>query len=548
MQNPWWKEEVIYQIYPRSFNDSNGDGIGDLQGIIQKLDYLKNLGVDILWLSPIYKSPNDDNGYDISDYYGIMDEFGTMADFDELLEAIHQRGMRLLMDLVVNHTSDEHEWFQQSRLSEDNPYRDYYYWKKEKPNNWPSFFGGETWEYDELTDAYYLHLFTKKQPDLNWENPKVRQEIYKLMRFWLDKGIDGFRMDVISVISKQLDFPKANTDDFNHVINTIYANGPRVHEFIQEMNREVMSHYDCMTVGEGPGISTKVVNDYVGKDRAELDMVFHFGHMFLGHGKSKFDLVPVNLVDFKKVFTTWNEAIGEDGWVNIFLDNHDFARMVSRWGNDGEYRKESAKLLSIIILTMRGTPCIYQGSEIGMTNIKMETLDDFDDVEIKNYVAEMRERGEDPTTMIPIFNKMGRDNARTPIQWTATENAGFTAGEPWLKINPNYTEINAEAALADKDSVFYYYQKMIQLRKQHPTLIYGDYEDLAPDSDELFIYRRWDEEHEYLIFLNFSNEYISLFNLQSIPADALLICNYKMDRFGHTPELAGWEARVYQVK
>ena len=357
MTRTWWKESVIYQIYPRSFNDSNGDGIGDLKGIIQKLDYLKELGVDILWISPIYKSPNDDNGYDISDYYNIMDEFGTMDDFDELLEAIHARGMKLLMDLVVNHTSDEHYWFQESRKSKDNPYRDYYYWQPEKPNNWQSFFTGDAWELDPQTGEYYLHLFTKKQPDLNWENPKVRQEVYKLMRWWLDKGVDGFRMDVIPLISKRLDFPDADFSNFAKVVEEVYANGPRLHEFLHEMYQEVCSKYDVMTVGEAPGVPSDLGNLYVGESRKELNMIFHFGHMFLDWGgEGKFELSDWSLKEFKNVFTTWHNALGEEGWVSIYLDNHDFPRLLSRWGNDKEYYNESARLLAILILSLRGTP------------------------------------------------------------------------------------------------------------------------------------------------------------------------------------------------
>ena len=375
MKRTWWKESVIYQIYPRSFKDSNGDGIGDLRGIIEQLDYLKNLGVDILWLSPIYQSPNDDNGYDISDYYSIMEEFGTMQDFDEMLSGIHDRGMKLVMDLVVNHTSDEHYWFQESRKSKDNPYRDYYFWRPEKPNNWQSFFTGDAWEYDAQTGEYYLHLFTKKQPDLNWENLIVRQEIYKMMRWWLDKGVDGFRMDVIPLISKRLDFPDADFSDFAKVVEEIYANGPRLHEFLKEMYREVLGDYDIMTVGEAPGVSPEQARLYVGESRKELNMIFHFGHMFLDWGgEGKFELSDWNLREFKNVFTTWHNAMAEEGWVSIFLDNHDFPRMVSRWGNDKEYHQESARLLAILILTLRGTPTIYQGSEIGMTNVAFESL------------------------------------------------------------------------------------------------------------------------------------------------------------------------------
>jgi oligo-1,6-glucosidase len=381
MERSWWRESVIYQIYPRSFRDSNGDGIGDLRWIIHQLDYLAELGVDIIWLSPIYASPNDDNGYDISDYRAIMSEFGTMADFDELLAGLHERGLRLMLDLVVNHTSDEHAWFQASRSSKDNPYRDYYFWKPAPPSTWPSFFGGEAWELDPATGEYYLHLFSKKQPDLNWENPKVREEVYALMRFWLDKGVDGFRMDVIPFISKRLDFPSVDLSDFGRVVEETYANGPRLHEFLQEMNREALAPYDVTTVGEAPGVPPRLANLYVGKDRGELDMIFHFGHMFLDWGpRGKFDLASWDLRDFKAVFNDWYAALGEDGWISPFLDNHDFPRMVSRWGNDGPYRVQSAKLLATLLLTLRGTPSIYQGSEIGMTNVAFPGIDDYRDI------------------------------------------------------------------------------------------------------------------------------------------------------------------------
>ena len=541
MKKTWWKESVIYQIYPRSFKDSNGDGVGDLPGIISKLDYLKELGVDIIWISPIYRSPNDDNGYDISDYYNIMEEFGNMEQFDELLAGVHQRGMRLLMDLVVNHTSDEHHWFQESRQSEDNPYRDYYFWKKEKPNNWRSFFAGEAWEYDEVAGAYYLHLFTKKQPDLNWENPKVRQEVYKLMRFWLDKGVDGFRMDVINLISKQLDFPQADLSDFNKVIETVYANGPRVHEFLQEMHREVLQHYDIMTVGEGPGISKELANSYVGQDRRELNMIFHFGHMFIDHGPGgKFDVTKISLPDFKRVFTDWDQAVGDQGWINIYLDNHDFPRMVSRFANDGKYRIQSAKLLATLLMTMRGTPCVYQGSELGMTNVAFDSLEDYRDVEVKNFAHEIQENGGDMGAFLKAVHVQGRDNVRTPIQWDDSEHGGFTTGTPWIKVNPNYPEINAEKVLADPESIYYFYQKLIAYRKQNPCLIYGQFEELEPDHEQLFLYRRFDEETEFLIALNFSDE-----DQEFSYGDMMTCVQSNYDRVDHHI-LRPWEARIYQ--
>lgn len=546
MTKSWWKEGVVYQIYPRSFNDTNGDGIGDLRGIIEKLDYLNELGVDILWLSPIYQSPNDDNGYDISDYRNIMTEFGTMEDFDELLDGIHARGMKLLMDLVVNHTSDEHAWFEQSRSSKDNPYRDYYYWKPEKPNNWKSLFGGDAWEYDDRTGEYYLHLFTKKQPDLNWENSVVRQEVYDLMRFWLDKGVDGFRMDVIPFISKRLDFPDADFSDFNKVIAEVYANGPRLHEFLHEMNQEVMAHYDMMTVGEGVGIAPEQALLYVGEDRQELNMFFHFDHMFIDHGPGgKFDVVDVDFVAFKQVFSHWHHAVGDRGWINVYLDNHDFPRMVSRFGNDQTYRIRSAKVLATLLLTMRGTPCIYQGSEIGMTNVQFESLDDYRDVETLNTIQEWKDAGKNLDELLPLVHTQGRDNVRTPIQWSDERHAGFTSGEPWIKVNPNYPEINAQRVLNDPASIYYYYQALLKLRKDHPTWVYGEFEDLAPSDERLFLYKRWDENGTYYIALNFSEESILLSELETWGKVELLFNNLGAH---DEKQLEPWEARIYQVK
>jgi len=541
----WWKEAVIYQIYPRSFKDTDGDGIGDLQGIIQKLDYLEELGVNVLWLSPIYPSPNDDNGYDISDYYDILPEFGTRIDFNELLMETHRRDMKLILDLVVNHTSDEHFWFQESRQSNDNPYRDFYFWRPHPPNNWRSFFGGPAWEYDELSGEYYLHLFTKKQPDLNWENPQVREEVYKIMHFWLDKGVDGFRMDVIPLISKRLDFPDADFSDFNKVVETVYANGPRVHEFLREMHREVLSHYDLMTVGEAPGVPPELANLYVGKNRNELNMIFHFGHMFLDHGpEGKFDVKEWKLSDFKGVFNSWDKAIGEEGWINIYLDNHDFPRLVSRWGNDREYWEKSAKLLATLLMTLRGTPCLYQGTELGMTNVAFDSFDDYRDIETHNFRRLYEEQGRDMDQLLRAVHRQGRDNVRTPMQWSDDEHAGFTTGRPWLRLNPNYPRINADKALQDPNSIYYFYRMLIQIRREHLTLVYGQYEMIDGDSEQVFNYRRWDEEAEYYIFLNFSGEPAEPTGRPKGPSLQLLCSNYE----GETEMLRPWEARVYRVR
>ncbi|MFT7239246.1 MAG: oligo-1,6-glucosidase, partial [Cyclobacteriaceae bacterium] len=427
MERIWWKEGVVYQIYPRSFNDSNGDGIGDIQGIIQKLDYLKSLGVDIIWLCPIFSSPNDDNGYDISDYREVMTEFGSMADFDLLLAEMKKRNLRLLMDLVVNHSSDEHAWFVESRSSLDSPKRDYYIWKKGvnggPPNNWQSFFGGDAWRYDEQTDEYFLRLFTSKQPDLNWENDNVRREVYDVMKFWLDKGIDGFRMDVISLISKR-GYEDTPFEELNETVQKVYANGPRVHEFLQEMNKEVMSKYDMMTVGEGPGIALENGLDYVGIGRKELNMVFHFDHMFIDHGpEGKFDFQPYDLIKFKKIFSDWDKELASKGWNSIFLGNHDFPRIVSRFGNDQEYWKESAKALGLLLHTLRGTTYIYQGDEIGMTNVAFPTIEDYRDIETHNVFQEVKKNNGDLDALMKQIHIQGRDNARTPIQWSAATNA-----------------------------------------------------------------------------------------------------------------------------
>ncbi|MEM6318838.1 MAG: alpha-glucosidase [Bacteroidota bacterium] len=541
----WWKESVIYQIYPRSFKDSNSDGIGDLGGIIEKLDYLQKLGVDVLWLSPIFQSPNDDNGYDVSDYCDIMSEFGTMADFDKMLKGIHKRDMRLVLDLVPNHSSDEHRWFQESRKSKDNPYRDYYFWEKEPPSNWVSFFSGSAWEHNPLTDEYYLHLFSKKQPDLNWENPKVRQEMYNVMHFWFKKGVDGFRIDVLPFISKRLDFPDIDPNNFEKAIVEVYANGPRLHEYLREMNQAVSSQYDIMTMGEGIGVKPHNALDYVGEDRHELNMLYHFDHTTLNYGAGgKYDPVPWKLSAVKQIFTDWHHAIGEKGWINIFLDNHDFPRMVSRYGNDGIYRKEAAKLLATLLLTMRGSPCIYQGSELGMTNVKFDTLEEYDDVEVRNLHAEWKAQVKDTEPLLKAVQQQGRDNARTPMQWNGQPNGGFTTGTPWLTVNPNYKEINAEEALADEQSIFYFYQQLLAYRKANSTLIYGDYQLLAAESELVYAYRRWDEAGDYLVLLNFSDQTLVVSNFVDVDKYELVQSNYQT----RSVYLRPWEARIYKRK
>ncbi|WP_145135001.1 alpha-glucosidase [Paenibacillus sp. Y412MC10] len=554
MERTWWKEAVVYQIYPRSFKDSDGDGVGDIQGIVSKLDYLQELGVDVIWLSPVYKSPNDDNGYDISDYFEIMDEFGTMQDWTQLLDGLHERGMKLLMDLVVNHTSDEHAWFAESRSSKDNPYRDYYIWRPGKggntpPNNWRSFFSGSAWKYDDTTGEYYLHLFSKKQPDLNWDNPKLRQSVYEMMAFWLDKGVDGFRMDVINLISKVPGLPDDGEDGLGDG-SPYFMNGPHVHDYLREMNEQVLSKYDVMTVGETPGVSVEEALKYTGADRKELQMVFQFEHMDVDAGEGdKWTVVPWTLQKLRGVLHKWQTGLAEDGWNSLYLNNHDQPRMVSRFGNDGEYRVPSAKMLATLLHTLKGTPYIYQGEELGMTNIQFNSIEDYRDIEILNMYEERVTQGNaDPGTIMEAIHVKGRDNARTPMQWNAGPNAGFTTGMPWIRINPNYKEINAEASMSDPDSVFRYYQRLIALRKQNPVMVYGHYQLLLQDHEQIYAYTRTLGEVIWLIALNFSESaaILELDERYSGMKRELIIGNYPGD--GMEPErLRPYEARVYRM-
>lgn len=558
MQKKWWKEGVVYQIYPRSFKDSNGDGIGDLPGIIEKLDYLKKLGINIVWLCPIYQSPNDDNGYDISDYKKIMKDFGTEENFDKLLKEMHKRNIKLIMDLVVNHTSDEHAWFAESRKSKDNPYRDYYIWRDGKngnpPNNWGSFFSGSTWKYDETTCQYYLHLFSEKQPDLNWENDKVRNEVYDIMKFWLDKGIDGYRMDVINLISKVPELPdgKKGENDLYGNGFPFTANGPRVHEYLQEMNRKILSRYDIMTVGETPGITPDAAELYVNNNRNELNMVFQFELMDIDSGAGgKWDIVPWKLTTFKKIMLKWYEGLKENGWNSLFLNNHDQPRLVSRFGNDKEYRVQSAKMLATFLHTWQGTPYIYQGEEIGMTNVKFEDIDDYKDIEIKNMFKEKISQGIPKNVLMNSIYAKGRDNARTPIQWDASPNAGFTKGTPWIKVNPNYSEINVENALKDKNSIFYYYQKLIKLRKEHEIIVYGDLNILLLEHESIFAYTRSYKNEKLLVILNFYADEVEfkLDKALEYKEAQLLISNYNVnDSQFDDIILRPYESRVYLLK
>lgn len=506
MNRTWWKEAVIYQIYPRSFMDSNGDGIGDLQGIVSRLDYLKYLGIDVIWLSPVYKSPNDDNGYDISDYQDIMDEFGTMEDFDELLAAAHERGIKIVMDLVVNHTSDEHQWFVESRKSKDNAYRDYYIWREGRdaqtpPNNWGSCFGGSAWQYDETTGMYYLHLFSKKQPDLNWDNPQVRREVFDMMTWWCNKGIDGFRMDVISMISKTKEMPDGIDGDFGPYC----IHGPNVHQYLREMNQEVLSKYDIMTVGETAGVTIEQAQQYAGEDAHELNMVFQFEHVE-GDGKyGKWTNEKIPLVTLKKILSRWQTKLYGKAWNSLFWDNHDQPRAVSRFGDDRPMHREvSAKMLATCLHMLQGTPYIYQGEELGMTNYPFQSPDDFRDIESVNAYREWCSEGRlSHEVFWPCLTFKSRDNARTPMQWDDSAQAGFTTGTPWIAVNPNYTEINAKAETADVNSVFHYYKKLITLRKENPVVVYGRYEALMEDSEELFVYTRELDDEKLLVVCNF---------------------------------------------
>ncbi len=514
-ERTWWKESVVYQIYPRSFQDSNGDGIGDLNGIRRRLDYLKDLGVDVIWLSPVYQSPNDDNGYDISDYQAIMEEFGTMEDFDALLSEIHQKGMKLVMDLVVNHTSDEHPWFQESRLGRENPYRDYYIWKEPvnggPPNNWASRFRGPAWEYDDSTGMYYLHIYSKKQPDLNWENPKLRREIYDMMAWWGRKGIDGFRMDVISMLSKAPAYPDGECKDGNPYGDgqPYYTNGPRIHEFLKEMNREVLSKFDWMTVGEGVGVGTKEALEYAGFQSHELNMMFHFEHMELNPGPyGKWNNNPADLIQLKEVLSRWQTELEGRAWNSLFWENHDYPRAVSRFGNDSpQYRELSAKMLAVCLYMMKGTPYIYQGQELGMTNLHTDSLEDFRDIEIHNVYREMVGGGRlSHEEMMTYINHTGRDNARTPMQWDDSANGGFSDGVPWIKANPNYREINAAEQMERDTSVYAFYKKLLAMRRSSELIQYGTYRLLLPESPSLFLYEREWEGRHMLVACNFTAE------------------------------------------
>ena len=558
MEKRWWKESVVYQIYPRSFCDSNGDGIGDLNGITSKLDYLKELGVDVIWLSPVYKSPNDDNGYDISDYQDIMDEFGTMEDFDRMLATAHEKGIKIMMDLVVNHTSDEHKWFIESRKSTDNPYRDYYIWRPAKedgslPKKWGSCFSGPAWEYDKTTDMYFLHLFSKKQPDLNWDNPVVRQEVFDMMNWWLEKGVDGFRMDVISLISKeQPELPDKEPGINGYATFNVSANGPHVHEYLQEMRQKALNNADTITVGECSGVTLEEAKKYARSDEKELNMVFQFEHMDVDSDEKagKWTTRKMDLRDLKKILTRWQKGLQDIAWNSLYWENHDQPRSVSRFGNDSdEYREISAKMLATCIHMMQGTPYVYQGEELGMTNCPFNTLENFRDLESINAFHELTEQGKmTEEEMMAAIGYKGRDNARTPMQWDDSANAGFSGADatPWIMVNPNYTKINAKDQVSREDSVFKYYQKLIRLRHESDLIVYGTYDLILDDDKDIYAYIRTLGDEKLIVYCNFSENTREVELPEEFTDGKILISNYNDAKVSEKITLRPYEAIVIQ--
>lgn len=555
MEKRWWKESVVYQIYPRSFCDSNGDGIGDLNGITDKLDYLKELGIDVIWLSPVYKSPNDDNGYDISDYQAIMDEFGTMEDFDRMLATAHEKGIKIMMDLVVNHTSDEHKWFIESRKSTDNPYRDYYIWRPAKedgslPNNWGSCFSGPAWEYDKTTDMYFLHLFSKKQPDLNWDNPAVRQDVFDMMNWWLKKGVDGFRMDVISLISKEPGLPDKEPGINGYATFNVSANGPHVHEYLQEMRQKALNNADTITVGECSGVTLEEAKKYARSDEKELNMVFQFEHMDVDSDEKagKWTTRKMDLRNLKKILTRWQKGLQDIAWNSLYWENHDQPRSVSRFGNDSdEYREISAKMLATCIHMMQGTPYVYQGEELGMTNCPFNTLDNFRDLESINAFHELTEQGKmTEEDMMAAIGYKGRDNARTPMQWDDSAYAGFSTANPWIMVNPNYTKINAKDQVNREDSVFKYYQKLIKLRHESELIVYGTYDLILDDDKDIYAYIRTLGDEKLIVYCNFSENTREVELPEEFTNGKVLISNYIDAKVNHKITLRPYEAIVIQ--
>jgi alpha-glucosidase len=553
LRTQWWKEAVAYQIYPRSFMDANGDGIGDLNGITARLDYIKSLGIDVIWICPMYKSPNDDNGYDVADYQAIMEEFGTMADFDRLLDAVHSRGMRLILDLVVNHTSDEHAWFIESRASRDNPKRDWYVWRDGKdgrePNNWESIFRGSAWQRDERTGQYFLHLFSARQPDLNWENPEVRGAINDMVRWWLDKGIDGFRLDAVSHMKKVPGLPDLpNPDGLDHVPSWEgHLNVPGVLDYMDDLCRGGFRHYDIMTVGEANGVTAEQARDWVGAGHGRLNMIFQFEHLNLW---AKDPQAPLDLVALKRIFTRWQETLEGVGWNALFLENHDIPRIVSKWGDPVRYWRESATALATMYFLMQGTPFIYQGQEIGMTNLRFDGIHDFDCIFARNHFELERAKGVPVEEIIAAIAVTARDNSRTPMQWDASPNAGFTTGTPWLRVNPNYADINVEQQEADPDSILNYYRRMIALRKREPVLVHGRYALLMEDDPQIYAYTRTLGDGQIAVITNLSGEAAEFAHPGlGLRHPELLLANQPVAPHGETGrlQLRPYEARVYRI-
>lgn len=551
MSKQWWKEIVAYQVYPRSFYDSNGDGIGDLPGLIEKLDYLKELGIDLIWVCPIFDSPNDDNGYDIRDYKAILDEFGTMEDCDRLIEEVHKRDMKIIFDLVVNHTSDEHEWFIESRSSKDNPYRDYYIWHEgdeegNRPNNWESIFSGSVWEYDEQTEEYYMHVFSKKQPDLNWENPAVRQDVYSLINWWLDKGIDGFRVDAISHIKKREGFPDMPNPLNKDVVPSYdgHMNQPGIDKFLTELAAETFNNYDIMTVGEANGVSIKDAEQWVGEESGYFDMIFQFEALGLWGER---DGEVFDLRDYKQVLTKWQEGLDGIGWNALYIENHDLIRAVSAMGDDGTLRKTSAKALGMMYFFMQGTPFIYQGQEIGMTNVQFDELTDYDDIQSVNRARQMMEEGTPREEAMNYIYASSRDNVRTPMQWNSQPEAGFTTGTPWLGVNPNYADINVAESLKDPNSIYHFYKEMIALRRDNEALIYGSYELVLPLHKQVYAYKRQGESETYLIVVNVFNDSAEV-DLTPFDLKELVLTNYEVpNSLEKDIQLRPYEARLYRL-
>lgn len=553
LERKWWKEAVCYQVYPRSFKDSDGDGIGDINGITEKLDYLKDLGIDVIWVSPIFESPNDDNGYDISNYQEIMRDFGTMEDFDRLLFEVHERGMKLILDLVINHTSDEHQWFIEAKKSKDNEFRDWYIWKDgvegKEPNNWASIFEGSAWEYDATTNQYYMHVFSRKQPDLNWENKNMRQAIYNMVNWWLDKGIDGFRVDAISHIKKSFekgDMPDADKLGYAESFEG-HMNQPGIQNHLQELKENTFDKYDIMTVGEANGVTIEDADEWVGKDNGKFNMVFQFEHLNLwDHNVGK----SFDILGYKEVLNAWQKGLEATGWNALFIENHDRQRVSSTWGDDVDYWFESSTAHGVVYFLLQGTPFIYQGQEIGMTNYPFETIDDFDDVHAKNIYNQELKKGMPKEAVLEMLGRISRDNTRTPMQWDDTKNAGFTTGTPWLKVNPNYEDINVFVQQKNKDSLLNFYKKMIRLKKEHLTLTYGSFDLIYPDDKNVFAYTRTLKDEQFIILGNLSHDKVTLKtdDKLELAKEQQVLNNYPVDKqSADVFTLMPFEARVYKV-